>query len=402
MLKICVMGLGYVGLPICLELSKKYSTTGYDINNLRISNLKKYIDLNNEFKKKDFLNKKLNFTDKIEEIKNCNFYIICVPTPITKSKKPDLKHIKKSFSIISKFLKKEDVIVLESTVYPGVTNSFAKKLEVNNNLINNKDFFTCYSPERINPGDKKNKLSKINKVLAYEGKNKKIKNKLKQVYSKICKNLIFTDKIQEAETAKGIENIQRDLNIAFYNEILLICYKLDINFNEVIRLAKTKWNFLEFSPGLVGGHCLPIDPYYLTYAATKKKYKSKVTLSGRSINESMKKYVLKIVNEKIRSLKKTKKSKLKICLFGLTYKYGVSDIRNSQNIEIFSFLKNKYKNTYAYDPFLISKNNSMPARIKLQKYDLYIFLSKGKLFKKLYTKLKDKNKILDPFLYYSN
>jgi len=401
MLKICVMGLGYVGLPICLELSKKYSTIGFDINKLRVSNLKKNLDFNNEFKKKDFLNKKLVFTDKIEEIKNCNFYIICVPTPITKLKKPDLKYVKKCFDIISIVLKKNDIIVLESTVYPGITKSFAKKLENNNKLINNRDFFVCYSPERINPGDKENKLSKINKILAYEGKNKEIKKKLKYVYSKISKNLIFTNKINEAETAKGIENIQRDLNIAFYNEILLICEKLNIEFNEVIRLAKTKWNFIEFSPGLVGGHCLPVDPYYLTYVANKKKYKPKVTLAGRSINESMKSYVLKIIHRKIKNLKKSKKSKIKICLFGLTYKYGVSDIRNSQNIEIFNLLKHRYKNTFAYDPFLIS-NNFAWTKNKLHKYDLYVFLSKGKIFKKIYLNLKNKDKVIDPFFYYSN
>ena len=399
--KICVMGLGYVGLPICLELSKKYNTTGFDINNLRIANLKKYIDLNNEFKKKDFLNKKLNFTDKIEEIKNCNFYIICVPTPITKSKKPDLKYVKKCFDIISKILNKNDIIVLESTVYPGVTKSYAKKLQNKNKLINNEDFFLCYSPERINPGDKENKLSKINKIFAYEGQNKRIKNRIKDVYSKICKNLIFTNKIEEAETAKGIENIQRDLNIAFYNEILLICKKININFNEVIRLAKTKWNFIEFSPGLVGGHCLPVDPYYLTYIASKKNYKSKVTLAGRSINEGMKSYVLKIIYERIKNLKKLKKSKVKICLFGLTYKYGVSDIRNSQNIEIFKLLKRKYKNTIAYDPYLIN-DNFIWTKNKLNKYDLYIFLSKGKIFKEIYTNLKNKDKIIDPFFYYTN
>ena len=401
MLKICVMGLGYVGLPICLELSKKHNTTGFDINKLRIANLKKNIDFNNEFKKKDFLNKKLIFTDKIEEIKNCNFYIICVPTPISKSKKPDLKYVKKCFDIISNILNKNDIIVLESTVYPGVTKNYARKLEINNKLINNKDFFVCYSPERINPGDKENKLSKINKILAYEGKNKKIKKRLEEVYSKICKNLIFTDKIKEAETAKGIENIQRDLNIAFYNEILLICKRLNIEFNEVIRLAKTKWNFIEFSPGLVGGHCLPVDPYYLTYVASKKKYKSKVTLAGRSINESMKSYVLKTIYNRIKNLKKTKKSKIKICLFGLTYKYGVSDTRNSQNIEIFNLLKRRYKNTLAYDPFL-NNNKFTWKRNKLNKYDLYVFLSKGKIFNKIFSNFKNKDKIIDPFFYYTN
>ena len=398
MLKICVMGLGYVGLPICLELSKKYKTTGFDINKSRIASLRKNIDLNNEFKKKDFLKKKLIFTDKIQEIKNCNFYIICVPTPITKSKKPDLQFIEKCFDTIKNFLKKDDIIVLESTVYPGVTESYAKSLESNSKLISNKDFFVCYSPERINPGDKKNKLSRINKILAYEGNNIKIKKKLEEVYSKICKNLIFTKNIKEAETAKGIENIQRDLNIAFYNEVLLICEKLNIEFNEVIRLAKTKWNFINFSPGLVGGHCLPVDPYYLTYIAGKKGYKSKVTLSGRYVNNYMKKYVINFTNSFINK-SQIKKNKIKICIVGLTYKYGVSDTRNSQKIEIFKYFKKKFKNTKCFDPFLKSKDNLKYNELK--KYNFFLFLSKGEKFKFI-ANLIDKKKIIDPFLFYSS
>ena len=401
MLKICVIGLGYVGLPICLKISKKYDTVGFDTNNRRISYLKKSIDENKEFKKKDFINKKIFFTKKIYNLKNCNFFIICVPTPIKKSKLPDLNSVKKSFELISSVLKKNDIIVLESTVYPGVTKNFSKKLEIKTNLKNNKDFFVCYSPERINPGDKKNELTKINKIIGYEGTNSEIKNKLRKIYSNLCKNLIFTNKINEAETAKGIENIQRDLNIAFYNEVLLICNKLNINFNEVIRLAATKWNFIKFSPGLVGGHCLPVDPYYLTYAASKKKYKSKVTLAGRTINNSMKKYVMEIIKKKINKFSQKNKSKIKIIVLGLTYKYGVSDTRNSQKLEIFNYLKKNYKNTIAYDPYLNnikfkSVNNN------LHKNDYFLFLSKGKKFKNLFNKISKNsiNKIIDPFFYY--
>jgi len=274
MSKICVMGLGYVGLPISLILSKYYQTIGFDVNIHRINSLKKNVDINNQFKKKDFLKKKIFFTNKINEIQKSNFFIICVPTPIDKFKKPDLKYINDSFKILEKIIKKGDIIVLESTVYPGVTQKFTQQLEKKTKMVNNKDFYVCYSPERINPGDKKNELSKIDKILAYDGKSKIIKKKLSLIYSKICKNLIFTNKIKEAETAKGIENIQRDLNIALFNEILLISSKLKLNFNEIIKLANTKWNFIKFTPGLVGGHCLPVDPYYLTFAAGKKKYKS--------------------------------------------------------------------------------------------------------------------------------
>ena len=282
MLKICVIGLGYVGLPICLKLSNSFKTIGFDISKKRVNTLTKGQDINNEYSKKDLIKKNLKFSFKIQDTKDCNFFIICVPTPINNSKLPDLSYIEKSFNLISKIIKKDDIIVLESTVYPGVTERFTKKLENKTNLKNNKDINICYSPERINPGDKKKNLNNIKKILAYEGSNKKIKIKLNNVYKKISKKIIFSKNIKEAETAKGIENIQRDLNIALFNEILIICNKLNLNFNEVIRLASTKWNFLNFNPGLVGGHCLPVDPYYLTYIANKNGYKSKVSYQGKN------------------------------------------------------------------------------------------------------------------------
>ncbi len=398
MLKICVIGLGYVGLPICLKLAKNFKIIGFDINSERINSLNNQIDLNNEFKRKDLKKKNLIFSKNIQEIKECNFFIICVPTPITNSKTPDLKYINMSFTLLSKILKKGDIIVLESTVYPGVTDIFAKKLERKTKLQNNYDFSTCYSPERINPGDKKNNLDKINKILAYEGKNQKVKKLLKDVYKKICKKLIFTNNIKEAETAKGIENIQRDLNIALFNEILMISNKLNLNFNEIVRLASTKWNFINFSPGLVGGHCLPVDPYYLTYIAKKKGYKSKVTLSGRYVNNYMKKYVIDFANFCLKK-SKIKKNKIRICVVGLTYKYGVSDTRNSQKIEIFNYFKKKFKQTKSFDPFFKTADDLNYKELK--KYNFFIFLSKGKKFKNI-ANLVDKKKIIDPFFYYSN
>ena len=392
--KIAVIGLGYVGLPISLTISKNYETLGYDINKIRISQLRKNIDNNNEFEKRDFLNKKIKFTTNIKDLSKCNVYIICVPTPVKKNKIPDLNPVEKSFNIISKVIKKHDIVILESTVYPGITKKYSKSLEQKTGLKNNLDFHICYSPERINPGDKKNSLTKINKIIAYEGKNLKIKKKIINIYSKLSKKLIFINKINETETAKAIENIQRDLNIALYNEILLICTKLNLNFNEVIKLAKTKWNFLKFSPGLVGGHCLPVDPYYLTYSARKKKYNPRVTLSGRYINHYMKKYVLQVTKKKMKM-----KKNLKICVFGLTYKYGVSDTRNSQKIEIYKDLKKKYLKTTAYDPFIKDKNFNN--KLNYKNCDYYLFLTKGKIFQKIYNKL-DKRKRLDPFFYYSN
>jgi len=398
MLKICVIGLGYVGLPICLKLAKNFKTVGFDINSKRINSLKNQIDLNYEFKKKDLKKRNLIFSKEIKDISKCNFYIICVPTPITNLKLPDLRYIGESFKLLSKILKKGDIIILESTVYPGVTETFAKRLEKKTKLKYNQDFSICYSPERINPGDKKNNLNQINKILAYEGKSQKVKSSLKNVYKKICKKLIFSKNIKEAEMAKGIENIQRDLNIALFNEILIICNRLNLDFNEVIRLASTKWNFINFLPGLVGGHCLPVDPYYLTYIAKKKGYKSKVTLSGRYVNNYMKSYVIDFANFHLKK-SQIKKNKIKICIVGLTYKYGVSDTRNSQKIEIFRYFKKKFKQTKCYDPFL--KSSDSVKFNELKKYNFFIFLSKGKKFSDI-ANLVNKKKIIDPFFYYSN
>tara|TARA_B100000989_G_scaffold295453_1_gene276590 strand:- start:2528 stop:3724 length:1197 start_codon:yes stop_codon:yes gene_type:complete len=398
MLKICVIGLGYVGLPICLKLANNFKTVGYDVNLKRIKSLKKGIDINDEFKKKEIKKRNLTFSNKLEDIVTCNFYIICVPTPITRSKEPDLKYIYKTFELLSKILKKGDIIVLESTVYPGVTQMFINKLERETKLVNNIDFSTCYSPERINPGDKERNLNDINKILAYEGKNIRVKKLLITIYKKISKNLIFSKSIKEAEAAKGIENIQRDLNIALFNEILIICNRLNLNFNEVVRLASTKWNFLNFSPGLVGGHCLPVDPYYLTYIAKKKGYKSKVTLSGRDVNNYMKKYVINFTDFVIKS-SKLKKDKVKICVIGLTYKYGVADTRNSQKIELLKYFKKKFKNTRGFDPFFRATDSLKNHELK--KYNFFLFLTNGPKFKTI-ARLVDKKKIIDPFFYYTN
>ena len=258
----------------------------------------------------------------------------------------------------------------------------------------------CYSPERINPGDNSKKLNDINKIFAIEKKEKNILKKIKSIYKYISKNLIFSKNIKEAETAKAIENTQRDLNIALFNEILILSNKLNLNFNEIVRLASSKWNFIKFLPGLVGGHCLPVDPYYLSYIASKNKFKTRTLLAGRETNNFMKIFVENIVLNKIKSLKFIKKDK--ILLVGMSYKYGVNDLRNSLNIEIFKKFKKKHKNTFIYDPFINFKKN----KIKIDKPDMYkliIFLSKGKLYSDLFKKIKKNKKIniLDPFYYYS-
>ena len=302
----CIIGLGYVGLPIVLNLAKSFVTYGFDKNKKKINNLKNKIDVNREFGPKKFDNiKKIIFTNKIKDIKKCNFFILCLPTPIHKNKKPDLTNLNDAVKIISTILKRNDIIFLESTVFPGVTEQYKNYLEKKTNLNNNKDFFIGYSPERINPGDKKYTLKNITKVVAIETKNKKVLKKIYKIYSKISRKLIISKDIRAAETAKVIENIQRDLNIALMNEILLICKKLKINFNEVIKLASSKWNFMNFKPGLVGGHCLPVDPHYLATIAKKNNLKTNVILAGRKINDYMSNYIIKELRNFLNKKKKS-------------------------------------------------------------------------------------------------
>ena len=400
MIKICVIGLGYVGLPVALGISSKFETLGFDISKKRIKELTVKFDSNKEYSKSHFDRKKIKFSNNLKDLKNPNVYIICVPTPVKKNNLPDLSHIKKSISFISPFIKSKDIIILESTVYPGVTEHFAKFLELKTGLKNNKDFFMCYSPERINPGDKTKRIRNINKVFAVNTNNKFILIKIKKIYKFISKKIIFSKKIREAETAKAIENTQRDLNIAFFNEILILSQKMNLNFNEIIKLASTKWNFIKFQPGLVGGHCLPVDPYYLSYIAKKNKFRTNTLLSGRSTNDYMMNYV---ISEILKCIKKNKlNNKVKILILGISYKYGVSDLRNSLGLKIFSNLKKKYKNTYYYDPFVNIKNKLTDIK-KLKNFKLIIFLSSGKKYETVFSRaIKNNLLILDPFNYFLN
>ena len=306
--KICVIGLGYVGLPIFIQLSKYFSTYGYDINKKRVKDLKNGNDKNNVFKKSKLKKNSNNFLFDLKN-QDFNFYIVTVPTPIFANKKPDLNPLKSAIYNISKKIKKEDVVIVESTVYPGVTEDICAKILKKKNLSTPKDFTIGYSPERINPGDNKHELGFINKIISINTNNRFIKKRVKQVYEKISKRLIFTKSIKEAETAKAIENIQRDLNIGFINEIYKFCDVMKLDFNEVIRLAKTKWNFMSFNPGLVGGHCLPVDPYYLSYIARKNKMKMKILLAGRDVNNSMKQFVIKLIKKELAKLKYDYKKK---------------------------------------------------------------------------------------------
>ena len=386
--------MGYVGLPILINLSKKYRSIGYDNNLRRINDLKNGKDFFNEFKKKDLKNKAINYTNSMELLKNSNLFIVTVPTPILKNKNPDLKHLKDVCNNLSKIIKKKDIIIFESTVYPGLTNNYCiPLLKKNNSLIEGKDFFVGYSPERVNPGDKKHDLKRINKILAYP--HTYLKKELIKLYSLISKKIVFSNSIKEAETAKVIENIQRDVNIGLINEIYLFCKKLGLNFSNIINLASTKWNFIKFRPGLVGGHCLPVDPYYFSYISKKNKFNTKITLAGRSINDEMANTVRKEIIYKLKKYDPNNNKKILVC--GLTYKENVSDLRNSLALKIFKDLKKKNKKIKSFDPILnhvILKKYNLGVSLKeFKNFDIYIIITNHSIISKNIKKL-DKNKII--------
>ena len=350
-LSICILGLGYVGLPLAIEFSKKFRVVGYDKDINRIKSLKKGKDINNDINFK--INKNTFFTSNDTDIKNCNIFIIAVPTPIKKNFQPDLNPIKSASKTVGKILKKGDIVIFESTVYPGCTENDCVPIISNfSNLQPNTDFFYGYSPERINPGDKKHTLVKIKKVVS--ASNIKTLNLISNLYGSIIKAGIHKTKtIKIAEAAKVIENTQRDLNIAFMNELSKIFFHLDIETKEVLEAAKTKWNFLDFKPGLVGGHCIGVDPYYLTYISKKNGYMPNFVISGRTINNNMPKF---IVDRIINLLKKQKiKGKVNAFIAGLTFKEDVSDLRNSKVFEIVSLLIKKNIKVSIFDP-LINKS----------------------------------------------
>ena len=400
----CVIGLGYVGLPVFISLKKKFNVVGYDVNYSRIKNLKLLKDTNNEFKKNDLKIKNNSIiTNKFKDIEKCNFFIVAVPTPLKSKNKPDLKYIFSAFKTISKVIKKNDIVFLESTVFPGTTETICKKILLSNkNKITKEDFFLGYSSERINPGDRKYNLKNISKVVSINA-NKKIISRVKKIYNNVSRKIVISKKIKEAELSKLIENTQRDLNISLMNEIMILCNKTNLDFNEVIKLAKTKWNFLKFEPGLVGGHCLPVDPYYLSDYAAKSKYKTKVTLAGREINNSMENFITNLILKKISKINKFPTKKILVA--GLTYKPNVSDLRNSLAIKIFLNIKRKLQNVTAYDP-IVDKLSAKKLKIKtefknVKSKDIIIFLVNHTSFKKncIYFKRRKKT-IIDPFSFF--
>jgi UDP-N-acetyl-D-galactosamine dehydrogenase len=354
--KICIIGLGYVGLPLAAKLSNHYQVYGFDKSKSRVKELKKKFDKNNELKKKDLINLNKNnlFSKPIFIKKNhCDVYIITVPTPIKKNKNPDLKPIIEATNLISKIVKGGEIIVYESTVYPSLTEDKLRKIIEKNSKINcaysdknfNKGFSLAYSPERINPGDKYHQIQNITKVIS--GTNSKCVSELKKIYSKLNNGKIFVAKnIKTAEAAKIIENIQRDLNIALVNELSVIFEKMNINIYDVLDAASTKWNFHKYLPGLVGGHCIGVDPYYLTFKAKSLGIKPRVILSGRNVNDKMSSFYATKISRLIKNKTKSKK----ILIMGFAFKENVSDIRNTKVYDLYKNLKKYHKKIDVFDP----------------------------------------------------
>ncbi|HQW44334.1 MAG: nucleotide sugar dehydrogenase [Chitinophagaceae bacterium] len=347
--KLAVIGLGYVGLPIALEFARQLSVIGFDINPKRIDMMKQGVDPSNELEKKDFEGCDITFTDSLDVLREAKFYIVAVPTPVDEHNVPDLTPVQKASETIGKVIKKGDYVVFESTVYPGCTEEdclpIIEKLSGLKNII---DFKLGYSPERINPGDKNHTLATIVKVAA--GCDAESLEEIAKTYELVVKAGVHrASSIKVAEAAKIIENTQRDLNIALMNELSIIFNMMNINTYEVLEAAGTKWNFLKFQPGLVGGHCIGVDPYYLTYKARELGYDAEVILAGRNINDNMAKYVARTVVQHIIKNSGDVKS-AKVLIKGATFKENVSDIRNSKVADVVKALKSYYVNVDVEDP----------------------------------------------------
>lgn len=352
--KIAVIGLGYVGLPIALEFARKFSVIGFDINAKRVEMLRNRIDPSSELAPEEFDGADIFFTDSLDELAKAQFYIVAVPTPIDEHNTPDLKPLLGASGSVGKVLKKGDYVVFESTVYPGCTEEDCLPiLEKLSGLQFNEDFYLGYSPERINPGDKEHTLTRIKKVVS--GSTPAALEVIADVYGSIITAGIHkAPTLKVAEAAKIIENTQRDINIALMNELSLIFNKMGINTFDVLEAAGTKWNFLKFFPGLVGGHCIGVDPYYLTYKAQEIGYHSKVILSGRQINDSMGAYVAKETIKHIISTDKSLKQS-NVLIMGATFKENVTDIRNSKVVDIYNELKSFSINIDVVDPYADSE-----------------------------------------------
>jgi UDP-N-acetyl-D-glucosamine/UDP-N-acetyl-D-galactosamine dehydrogenase len=348
---VSVVGLGYVGLPVAVEFGKKYRTIGFDLNTKRVAELNAGYDKNHEHPGADLRQTKLTFTDKLEELKAANFHILAVPTPIDDAKQPDLSPILLASELVGQILKKGDIVVYESTVYPGVTEEECiPVLESASGLKNGTDFKVGYSPERMNPGDKEHSFTSIKKVVS--GQDEETLGIVAELYGSVVKaGVCRAESIKVAEAAKVIENTQRDLNIALMNELAIIFDQMGIDTLSVLEAASTKWNFLRFSPGLVGGHCIGVDPYYLTHKAEKLQYIPQVILAGRRINDGMGKFIAqKTIKQMIHAGHNISGST--VTVLGLTFKENCRDLRNTRVIDIVRELQEYGIKTQVCDPLV--------------------------------------------------
>jgi UDP-N-acetyl-D-galactosamine dehydrogenase len=390
---IAVIGLGYVGLPLALAFSKKYQVIGYDLDNARVDALKKGNDITLESDAEVIKNaKNLVLSNVLSEIASATIFIVTVPTPVHADKSPDLTSLLYASSQIATLLKRGDIVIYESTVYPGCTEEeCVPVLEKNSGLKFNVDFYCGYSPERINPGDKVNTLTKIQKITS--GSTPEIAKYIDQLYASIITAGTYAaPSIKVAEAAKSIENAQRDINISFVNELALIFDRMGIDTHEVLAAASTKWNFLPFKPGLVGGHCIGVDPYYLAHKAKAVGYHPQVILSGRDVNDQMSAFVS---NKLIQLLAQTGKKiqSAKVLVLGVTFKENCPDFRNSKVFDIIAQLKNEGAVVSAFDPYAnaneVLEKYQLQLITTLEQYDVILLAVAHDFFKALdYTSLK--------------
>ena len=389
---IAIVGLGYVGLPLAVEFGTKRKVIGFDINEDRIKELKKGIDNTLETTNQELKDAThLSFTNCLEDLKECKIFIITVPTPIDKHKKPDLSPLENASKAIGSILKKEDIVIYESTVYPGVTEEICVPiLEAKSGLSFNKEFFCGYSPERINPGDKEHRISTIKKVTS--GSNPEIATKVDELYQEIIvEGTHKASSIKVAEAAKVIENTQRDVNIALINELSLIFNKLNIDTKSVLEAAGTKWNFMPFRPGLVGGHCIGVDPYYLTHKALEVGHNPEMILAGRRINDNMGFFVADQVSD-LMNKKGIYVEGANVLIMGLAFKENCPDIRNTKVVDLIKAFEDMKCNVDVYDPWVNQDVALNEYQIKLIKkpikgrYDAIVLAVAHDIFKDLSSK----------------
>jgi UDP-N-acetyl-D-galactosamine dehydrogenase len=391
--KIAIIGLGYVGLPLAIAFGQKYATVGFDTHTKRVDELKEGKDHTLQSSSEAILNaSQLSFSDQLSAIKDCNIYIVTVPTPVTPSKEPDLSFLLNATASIGTILKKGDIVIYESTVYPGCTEEdCVPVLEKTSGLKYNEDFYCGYSPERINPGDTMHTLTTIQKITS--GSTPVVADTIDALYhSIITAGTYKVSSIKVAEAAKSIENAQRDINISFVNELALIFDKMNIDTTEVLEAAATKWNFLPFKPGLVGGHCIGVDPYYLAHKASSLGHTPQVILSGRHVNDQMGAFVadklIRLMQERLIDIADSK-----VLILGVTFKENCPDIRNSKVFDILAQLVKKGINVDVFDPFAnateVLNKHGIPLVTKLSTYDGIVLAVAHDFFKSLdYMQLK--------------